>query len=192
MKFTLPIDKLLQDERHISARACDHAECQEEGLYPAPKNRDQLREFYWFCLEHVRAYNASWNYYAGMNEGEIEADRYNASKWERPTWPLGQKIKQHIFFHHQGDPLGIFHEAFTKQQRSSSWFAPNSPENKALQTLELSWPLTETDLKKRYKELAKKSHPDINQQDPHANETFKKINEAYVVLKGVLTAKVRK
>ena len=38
------------------------------------------------------------------------------------------------------------------------------------------------DLKKAYRNMAKKHHPDLNKDDPHAEEKFKEINEAYEVL----------
>src|SRR5262249_16055283 len=49
---------------------CNHPGCTEAGLHRAPKSRQKLNEYYWFCLEHVRAYNKSWDYYAGMNQAE--------------------------------------------------------------------------------------------------------------------------
>lgn len=41
---------------------------------------------------------------------------------------------------------------------------------------------TNNDIKKAYKKLAKKYHPDLNQGDKSAEEKFKEINEAYEVL----------
>lgn len=38
------------------------------------------------------------------------------------------------------------------------------------------------DIKKAYRRLAKQYHPDVNKDDPQANEKFKEINEAYEVL----------
>jgi len=38
------------------------------------------------------------------------------------------------------------------------------------------------DIKKAYKKLAKKYHPDLNKEDPDASEKFKEINEAAAVL----------
>lgn len=38
------------------------------------------------------------------------------------------------------------------------------------------------EIKKAYKKKAKKHHPDLNKDDPNAEETFKKINEAYTTL----------
>ena len=69
---------------------CDVPGCAQPGEYRAPKSRAGLREFHWFCLEHVRAYNASWDYYKGMSAGEIEAQLRADTSWQRPTWPLGQ------------------------------------------------------------------------------------------------------
>ena len=55
-------------------RRCDHPECGEEGKFPAPQSRQKLREYYWFCLDHVRDYNRKWDYYAGMKPEEIELE----------------------------------------------------------------------------------------------------------------------
>ena len=59
----------------------------------APKSRENLREYYWFCLEHVREYNKSWNYFEDMSEEQISTYRHNSATWHRPTWDLGTKPK---------------------------------------------------------------------------------------------------
>lgn len=48
----------------------------------------------------------------------------------------------------------------------------------AYETLELATDASPEEAKKRYRELTKKYHPDIN-KDPDAEDKFKKINEAY-------------
>ena len=55
-------------------RECDHPDCRALAEYRAPKSRDRLDEYYWFCLEHVREYNKSWNFCDGMNEEQIESE----------------------------------------------------------------------------------------------------------------------
>ena len=50
----------------------DDKGCNKPGEYRAPKNRG-LKEYYWFCLEHVQAYNAKWNYYEGEDDEEAAA-----------------------------------------------------------------------------------------------------------------------
>ncbi|MDI9350352.1 MAG: hypothetical protein QM537_10175 [Candidatus Symbiobacter sp.] len=72
-----------------TSHRCDHPECHEEGKYPAPQSRDKLRDYYWFCLEHVREYNRKWDYYAGMKPEEIELALVSDMTWNRPSWVFG-------------------------------------------------------------------------------------------------------
>src|SRR4051812_25837629 len=71
-------------------RNCDVPGCGALGEYRAPKSRQTLNDYWWFCLEHVRAYNAGWDFYKGMSPGEIEVQLRADASWQRPTWPLGR------------------------------------------------------------------------------------------------------
>jgi len=162
-------------------RACDHSGCGESGAYRAPKSRDQLNDYYWFCLDHVRAYNASWNFYEGMNADEIEALLRNDVTWERPTWPLGKRSGGFRFDTSRiRDGFGIFGEEFgeTLQDRAPA----SSAELSAMREMNLSAPLTVELLRARYKELCKLHHPDTNGGDKEAEERFKRIGQAYKTL----------
>jgi len=50
------------------------------------------------------------------------------------------------------------------------------------QTLGVRKTASQDDIKKAYRNLARKYHPDVNPDDPNAEEKFKEINEAYQVL----------
>ncbi len=56
-------------------------------------------------------------------------------------------------------------------------------ERSAIEVLDLSWPLTQADVKSRYKELVKLHHPDANGGAREAEEKLKKINAAYSTLR---------
>ena len=63
---------MLKNNNKIN-KICDASNCNHEGIYPAPKSRDQLNEYYFFCLDHIRDFNKSWNYFEGLlfNNGKI-------------------------------------------------------------------------------------------------------------------------
>jgi hypothetical protein len=73
-------------EEARSRRSCEWPGCTGEGEFRAPLSRDQLDQYRWFCLDHVREYNRSWDYYRGMSQAEIEADLRRDTVWQRPTW----------------------------------------------------------------------------------------------------------
>ncbi len=161
--------------------------CTALGQYRAPRSPRALREWLWFCLDHVRAYNASWDYYRGMSPGQIEAEIRADVSWQRPTWPLGRIGGQD--WRHSAwveDPLGAL-------SAHAAHAAPGPPAEEApaelrphLATLALNWPLTLEALKSRYKELAKRHHPDANGGDRSAEELLKTINLAYATVRSRL------
>ncbi|MEX2629865.1 MAG: hypothetical protein WD341_07995 [Tistlia sp.] len=72
-----------------AVQPCAHPGCTAAGDFRAPAGRDRLRDYLWFCLEHVRAYNSAWDYFAGLSSDEIERIRRRDCTWDRPTWKLG-------------------------------------------------------------------------------------------------------
>ena len=72
-----------------SVRECHHEGCEEAGKFRAPKAPDVLDDFFWFCQEHVREYNAKWSFFEGTTEAELNAQSSKDKVWERETRPLG-------------------------------------------------------------------------------------------------------
>lgn len=155
---------------NTDGRQCEWPKCAHTGEYRAPKDRSRLREYYWFCLEHVRDYNKKWNYFEGMSGSQFEALQKSRATWNRPTWPLGgrgstswQARQARI----EADlaALGILDEATgAGGPRPGGATKPLSrKERKALNILELDETATLKDVKKRFKQLVKRFHPDTIQ-----------------------------
>jgi hypothetical protein len=175
-------------------RSCDMPSCGAAGEYRAPKSRTTLNEYWWFCLEHVRAYNGSWDYYKGMSPDEIEAQLRSDTAWQRPTWPLGRLGTAVWEDEVLRDPLRILAAAridrSRQRQREAAGQTP-ADLREPLATLGLSWPTTLATVKTRYKELAKRHHPDANGGSRDAEERLKTINLAYAALRSRLGSEPR-
>lgn len=150
---------------------CDYPGCQEKGEYRAPKDKS-LKDYYWFCLKHVQEYNAGWNYYAGSEE---ETQENTASK--RHFGGFRSKIK-YQFGYDFIDELGI-EDSFSDSRRYSNvYYTQKDRECAMIMEMDLE-DITLDSLKRQYKKLVKKYHPDVNDGDKICEEKFKKISAAY-------------
>jgi len=173
-----------------AGRCCDVPGCPHEGGYRAPKSRDHLRDYFWFCLDHVRSYNAAWDFYKGMSPDQIEAHMRDDTGWQRPTWPLGRLgggMAEEEFVHDRLDILGAAGMRQGKRSQGGPKNGAPADLRQPLDTLGLSWPVSLDEVKHRYKELAKSHHPDANGGDRAAEERFKTINLAYAQVRSHLT-----
>jgi len=171
-------------------RHCDHPDCDQPGIFPAPKSRAQLREYFLFCLEHVRAYNKAWDYFGGMDTNDIERQIRRDTVWERPTWPLGKwglsgrnKLNEAL---KRGFGFDIGGEGPRPDPDASQVRKQSTAEIEAFRVLELNPSVSWAEVKAHYKGLAKRLHPDANGGDKAAEERLKVINQAYSTLKSAM------
>lgn len=170
-------------------KICDMPGCCEKGVHKAPKHRG-LNEYYYFCLEHARDYNKAWNFFAGMSNQEVQDHMLRSMYGDRPTWRytdanmednLRDKVWSDFDFGYGDASEG------TEERDSSNHYRPagetQSAEFEALALMGLVPPVTLDDIKTRYKELAKKYHPDLNKGCEASENKLKKINMAYTILK---------
>jgi hypothetical protein len=149
-----------------SEKPCDVAGCKDSGVYKAPKSRNQLNHYYWFCLPHIRDYNARWDYYADFNISQIEAQIRADAVWQKPTWPFGTHGPKCT----KQEPIRI----------------PESIKE-SLAILELHFPFTLDKLRAQYKKLVKLYHPDLKDSCSDFTEKLKSVNNAYALLRDYLT-----
>jgi len=173
-------------DRNPSDQRCHWEGCVERGEYRAPKDRT-LKDYYIFCLEHVRIYNAQWNFHEGLGEDEIEQEFKNAATWERPTWKIGQQPLSRQSWQNIFDPLELLQDVNdVKSAAECSRSAQTDGELNARQVFGLQGHITGGSLKARYKELVKIHHPDANGGAEEAEDKMKSINAAYQTLRASL------
>ena len=150
----------------------------------------------WFCLEHVREYNQSFNYFEGMSDEEVLAYQTSNLTGHRPTWSMGVNPWSH---RHRGgagagfagqsvfeDPFGFFgmNAAESAEKRGDMpRRPPHNAERRSLRTLGLDETASLNEIKSRYKELVKKYHPDANGGDRAAEERLRAVIQAHDYLK---------
>ena len=79
-----------QDRRlRADLPGCQWPGCSEPATHRAPKGRLRASEYWRFCLEHVREYNNSYNFFAGMSDDAVAKYQKDAITGHRPTWKMG-------------------------------------------------------------------------------------------------------
>ena len=174
----------------VSAAAvtpCSFPGCTAEGVFRAPKGRDREGEYFSFCKDHVREYNATYDYFKGMDDDSLAKFRQAETIGHRPTWKMGPR----------GGAQGATHvdetvyaeaRAMRRKGARRTGDAAQAPRYnalalKALFTLELDANATEVTIKARYKELVKRNHPDANGGDRSSEEKLREIIQAYNFLR---------
>ena len=183
-KFDIQKNNLSWEKTHY--KKCDSPKCNEKGEYRAPKSRVMLNKYFYFCLDHIKEYNKSWDFYKGMSVEQIENSMRSDTFWDRPSWPLKNSFKN-IF-----DEFNEYVEDFVKNDddKINDTYFKNKlldesltiEEAKALKELDLKMPISLEKIKKNYKKLVKIFHPDVNGNNKNAEEKFKQINESYKIL----------
>jgi len=72
-------------------KSCEWEGCDKPARHKAPKGRGFEGQFWNYCTAHVQEYNKSYNYFAGMTDGDVTAAQRAAQTGDRPTWKLGER-----------------------------------------------------------------------------------------------------
>ncbi len=182
-----------------AARLCEDPQCDRPGLYRAPKGPDDLNSYRWFCLDHVRAYNARWNFFANLDENAFEAQTEAARLWERPTWRFGRQPQAPLGAepHADGrawerfgfaDPLDVLGQNATLNPGARRADAPQRvrlPQNvmSALEVLGASPTESRAEIRRKYRAMVKRLHPDMNGGDRREEGRLRRVLWAWEQVK---------
>ncbi len=200
MKFDSPLfDRIRVKPTLDRARKPDEPCCQWKGCgnsatHRAPKGRSNENEYWRFCLEHVREYNHSYNYFSGMSDDAVMKYQKDAVTGHRPTWKMGTGARQAGGgdFGPQApqDPFNVFREfgargADARARAAEPARTVRNAERKALHELGLEEGADKIEIKARFKVLVKRHHPDANGGDRAMEDKLREIIQAYNYLKSV-------
>lgn len=178
-----------------TGRVCGHPACREAGEYRAPGLRgnsfDGPGDWRWFCLEHVREFNAGYDWFTGMSAEEIYRAQSPVAGWAnetpafRPTAGIDGMPRWADFT----DPLDaisarageIRRAAAVKSYGKGSRFT--AQERAALEVMGLGPQTERADLRRQYSVLVRRYHPDRNGGDRSHEGRLQQVVEAYQLLR---------
>jgi len=186
-----------QDRRlRAELPGCQWPGCDAPATHRAPKGRLRASEYWRFCLEHVREYNNSYNFFAGMSDDAIAKYQKEAITGHRPTWKMGSIGGQRAAKRRRAgvrgewetnDPFSLFGEAGARWSSQAKRVVEGrtvlNAQRRALGVLGLEADAKRTDIKSRFKVLVKRHHPDANGGDRTSEEQLREIIQAYNYLK---------
>ncbi|MBB4372946.1 hypothetical protein GGD63_005761 [Bradyrhizobium sp. cir1] len=185
-----------QERKH--AALCEWPGCQNKATHPAPKGRDNARAYWHFCIDHVRQYNQSYNFFSGMDAEAVARYERDALTGHRPTWKMGESISAHKMTgstaNFEDDWYALCTIVELNGRASTRHRAKAKPEARkifnvegnALQVMGLNANATLGEIKAKYKVLVKQHHPDANGGDRSTEDRLVEIIKAYQYLKTVV------
>ena len=165
-----------------TAHSCHVPGCLAPGEYKAPRSRHSLTEYDWYCLEHVRAHNEKWDFFTGMDRRQIEQFMRDAVTGHRPTWKREDNTVDSFETLQAALDKFLHFSSQQRKEKSDLERSLNGKLREALATFDIEYPYTEKELKRCYRALVKKFHPDANKGARNAEEKFKEITVAYLLL----------
>ncbi len=169
---------------------CDWNKCSNEGLYKAPKEKDNSKNFRLLCLEHVKEFNKNWNYFSGMDDEQVMEFLKSDIVWHKPTQSFSSsdnffKVLWNNALRDEIDKIS-FNNRFNTMNR----FKFNNNDIKAFGILGIPVGLQWIKIQKKFKKLVKKFHPDMNSGNKKFEDKLKIITLAYTQLKNTYKDKI--
>jgi hypothetical protein len=186
-----------QDRRlRAELPGCEWPRCDAPATHRAPKGRLRASEYWRFCLDHVREYNNSYNFFEGMSDDAIAKYQKEDLTGHRPTWKMGSVGGRRTEAKRNSrgsrgsgwaadDPFGLFERVAGGGQARPAAEGRKvlNAQRRALDVLGLEADAQRADIKARFKMLVKRHHPDANGGDRGTEDRLREIIQAYNYLK---------
>ena len=167
----------------MTHQKCSSPDCDLLGEYRAPISPNNLREYQWFCLAHIKEYNKNWNYFENMTADEIETFIENDIIGHRKTQKIGatnsdyfnktNKIRENLFNSFADIGNVEFSSTLMGNEYINALAELNINDKNA--PLEV--------IKSKFKDIVKQLHPDTVGYKEENIEKLKKVLESYKIIK---------
>lgn len=161
-------------------RPCAAPDCAAAGEFRAPlsnRGRQAGEGWQWLCLDHVRAFNAGYNYFDGMDPEEIYRQSRPSAGWTRATRPFAPDM---------ADIHGVMGDRFGAKGRDSSGKPLKKQDIEAYQQLGLAVGASKAEIRAAYRDKVRRFHPDSHGGDRRHEAKLQRVIEAYTHLKSLL------
>lgn len=175
--------------------ACAIAGCSQPGEFRAPAGHqpsfDGPPRYRWLCLDHIREFNTSYDYFAGMSADQIYAAQSPTHGWESEsrTFRAAGSADLPPRWADFKDPIDAIGARFRQrmneareEQRMASDPRFTRDEHRALKVMGLTPDADRRTLRRRYAELLRRYHPDKNGGDRGHEKALQAVIEAYTAL----------
>ncbi len=169
---------------------CDWNNCDKDGKYKAPVERDNSKKFRLLCIDHIKEFNKNWNYFSGMSESQICEFIKSDITWHKPTQSFNSSDN---FFKVLWND--VLKDEINKDKNDNKLthlknYRFNQNDIKAFNVLGISVGQEWVNIQKKFKKLVKKFHPDMNSGNKKFEDKLKVVTLAYTQLKNTYRNKI--
>jgi len=168
---------------------CEWENCDKNGAFKAPREKDNSKKFMWLCKDHIKLFNQKWDYFKGMSQQDIETFLKSDATWHRPTQKFGSlnNFFNILWNNALNDKFGLFND----KAKSKFQIKDNLTEKdkEAFKTMNLQHNDDWSTVQNKFKALVKKFHPDKNLGKKTYEDRLKKITLAYSHLRLIFKEK---
>ena len=178
---------------HRSGRPYAYPRCSEAGEFRAPDPKGQAAsangpgDYQYLCLDHVRQFNAGYNWFAGMTDDEISMAQSPVQFWPSETraFRANGNVDSPPKWADFKDPLDAISTRFRSRlpkERTDGHFL-SLEDRKALRTLGLGEDADRRALRSAYSAKVRAYHPDKNGGNRSHEKALQDVIAAYTHLK---------
>ena len=169
---------------------CDWKNCNKEGQYKAPIEKDNSKKYRLLCLEHVKEFNKKWNYFSGMSDNQV----YNFIKsdltWHKPTQSFSSSDNFFKILWNNTLKDDVYSKKFDPSFDHMRQYDFDHNDVKAFSILGINVGIKWEKVQEKFKKLVKKFHPDMNAGSKKYEDKLKIITLAYTQLKNTYRKKI--